>query len=549
MTNLDLVKRALAALTLLLVVGGLLGFFFWQPAAAETAVAPQEAPALEVAPLGTILQQDDQQAAQPPSDAACISCHSTTDATVTFESGETVSVHVDPNSLAASAHGMAADPLACTSCHDANAYQFPHASVAEVDVRSFEIAQSEACVRCHAPNHLTAHPGLESENPVICTDCHTSHDVQPVDYWYTLDATTVCADCHVERGVELTDQAALSEHIQAGLFSQTQQTSEFCMGCHAAPNQTMIFPNGDEVSITVDGTGLHDSVHGIDNEWQALECVDCHTSVVFPHEPKTAESAREYSIEQTQLCANCHETQHEDASVSVHAMALAEGNLNAAVCTDCHGFHDTPVPNEPRARIPETCEQCHSTIFNDYAISVHGHALLDEDNPDVPSCVDCHGVHNISDPTTASFRNRSPELCATCHANEEMMAQYGISTDVFDTYVADFHGTTVTIFESDDPNVETNKAVCYDCHGIHAILSPDDPENGIKENLLITCQKCHPDASSNFPDAWTGHHRPTLQDNPLLFLVNLFYAIVIPATVGFLGFLVATDLYRKVRGR
>ena len=49
------------------------------------------------------------------------------------------------------------------------------------------------------------------------------------------------------------------------------------------------------------------------------------------------------------------------------------------------------------------------------------------------------------------------------------MNKYEISTEVFDTYVADFHGTTVILFEHQDPNVETNKAVCYDCHGVHNI--------------------------------------------------------------------------------
>ena len=42
----------------------------------------------------------------------------------------------------------------------------------------------------------------------------------------------------------------------------------------------------------------------------------------------------------------------------------------------------------------------------------------------------------------------SPELCASCHADEELMAPYDISTDVFETYVDDFHGTTVILQRS-----------------------------------------------------------------------------------------------------
>ena len=105
------------------------------------------------------------------------------------------------------------------------------------------------------------------------------------------------------------------------------------------------------------------------------------------------------------------------------------------------------------------------------------------------------------------------------------MAKYGISTDVLDTYVADFHGTTVQIFEKQSPDAETNKPVCYDCHGIHDIAASDDPEKGlkVKENLLVTCQKCHPDAGPNWTSAWTGHNKIDPQRTPYLYAVDQFY--------------------------
>ena len=158
-------------------------------------------------------------------------------------------------------------------------------------------------------------------------------------------------------------------------------------------------------------------------------------------------------------------------------------------------------------------------------------------------------MHDIDSPTTVLARSRSPELCAGCHADEELMARYELSTEVFDTYVADFHGTTATLFEHQDPDIEVNTAVCYDCHGVHNIRPVDDPHNGIKVNLLETCRQCHPDASENFPDAWTSHFQPSLENNPLVYLVDTFYAIVIPATVGLFVFLVGTDIFRRVRLR
>jgi predicted CXXCH cytochrome family protein len=224
--------------------------------------------------------------------------------------------------------------------------------------------------------------------------------------------------------------------------------------------------------------------------------------------------------------------------------------LDAATCVDCHGSHDVQVPNEPRDRISLTCGQCHGSIFTEYRASVHGEALFEEQNDDVPTCIDCHGVHDISNPTATSFRVRSPELCATCHADEELMERYDISTNVFDSYLSDFHGSTVALFDQEDPDAVTNKAVCYDCHGVHNITPADDSKSQVaKENLLATCRQCHPGATDDFPDAWVGHFQPTFEDNPALTLVDLFYKIIIPATIGGFVLLVGTDIFGRVRRR
>ncbi|MBI3760572.1 MAG: cytochrome c3 family protein [Chloroflexi bacterium] len=235
------------------------------------------------------------------------------------------------------------------------------------------------------------------------------------------------------------------------------------------------------------------------------------------------------------------------------------------MCTDCHTAHAVQRvtnPNdrkqltaEARQRIPQTCARCHNAIFEKYKKSVHGAALLENINPDVPTCIDCHGVHNIGDPTTAAFRLKSPQICAKCHTDPARMSKYGISTQVLTTYVADFHGTTVTLFEKQTPDAQTNKPVCYDCHGIHDISRVDDPQKGleIKQNLLTRCQRCHPDATSNFPDAWLSHYIPSPEKTPLVYYVNLFYQIFIPALLGGMTVLVVLDaarrIYEKAEGR
>ena len=201
--------------------------------------------------------------------------------------------------------------------------------------------------------------------------------------------------------------------------------------------------------------------------------MDCHTTITtFPHPEVTASSPRDFSLELYPICQNCHNEQYQKVLDSVHQTALAAGNTNAAVCTDCHNPHTQSRLTDKqtgelllsaRIGIPQTCAKCHNSIYETYSKSVHGSALVQAGNEDVPTCIDCHGVHNISDPTSNTFRNSTPSLCAKCHTDETIMNKYGISTNVLDTYVADFHGTTVKMFEENFPDQPTNKPVCTDC--------------------------------------------------------------------------------------
>jgi len=487
----------------------------------------------------------------PAGDMQCRLCHENSQAVVEFPDGTQLPAAVDLPALAASVHGSSAEtPLSCTNCHAAAGYQFPHEPTSAADLRSFQIASSESCLSCHQQPHETAHAGPESENPVVCTDCHGSHEVAPAVQMTKAEGMQVCVNCHTANEVPQTDPATLETIVQAGLF-RPQVDNQFCLACHDQPGRTLTLDNGEELSLTVDRTHFGGSVHGADNAWQPLNCTDCHENYSFPHaEPQNTGSLREYRVANSQLCYRCHEQHAEKTVDDVHGSLIAEGNLDAAVCTDCHGAHDTPPPDQPRQRISETCAQCHAEIHDEYVDSVHGEALSQNSNPDVPTCIDCHGVHNIVDTSTTMYRSRSPLICARCHADKELMSKYDISTSVFQTYVSDFHGTSAVLFDpSADPNAPFNEAVCYDCHGIHDIQRPDDPENGIQANLLETCQKCHPNATENFTAAWTSHYEPSLQNNTGVFLVETFYRIVIPITVIGFGFLVATDIFRRVRLR
>jgi len=324
-----------------------------------------------------------------------------------------------------------------------------------------------------------------------------------------------------------------------------------CLTCHSRPDFQRQLPGGEILPLTVDGDHFDASVHA------GIDCTNCHTDIRgFPHPSLQAQTRRDFSLDLYTTCRTCHADQYDATLDSVHQRALAAGNTNAAICTDCHQPHaQTAITGgngellpEARVKIPETCAQCHSVIYQQYTESVHGAALIGEGNPDVPTCIDCHGVHNISDPTTASFTLQSPELCASCHTDAAIMDKYGISTSVLSTYVADFHGTTVTLFEQSGSDQQTNKPVCYTCHGIHDIRRVDDPVYGLemKQNLLTRCQQCHPDASANFPDAWMSHYIPSPEHYPIVYYVNLFYKFFIPGVLGPMTIFVVSDIVRRM---
>jgi predicted CXXCH cytochrome family protein len=319
---------------------------------------------------------------------------------------------------------------------------------------------------------------------------------------------------------------------------------ETCLVCHQVEGMVLPLDNGDDLYLTIDPEGFANSVHG----QMDFNCVICHTNITgYPHPELSAVDRRAVSVMLTQACTDCHIDPAGDYSKGQHAQKFAQGDLNTALCVDCHSAHSVKDIRGLKVEIAKVCQSCHSDVYDVYKNSVHGAALLEEGNTDVPTCSDCHENHNNTGPDDPGYVLFSPEICADCHADEELMAKYEVRTDVFETYLADFHGTTVIIFEQVSPDQETNKPVCIDCHGVHDIRSPDDAASTVmKENLLDTCQRCHPDATTEFDDSWLAHYSPDLEKAPIVFLVSVFYQVVIPVTVGGMVFFITTDIFKTL---
>ena len=160
--------------------------------------------------------------------------------------------------------------------------------------------------------------------------------------------------------------------------SQANNPDLQCQGCHA-PGKTLpylggaLFHTGPHADYD---RGFH--ARTLRDGGKGATCLDCHTrngdmgTIVAANDPKS--TIHRANIAET--CGRCH----GDKSVmqgsgisdrpflsyreSVHAKAIALGNTNAAVCTDCHKSHDIlPAADSQstiaKVNIPSTCGKCH----------------------------------------------------------------------------------------------------------------------------------------------------------------------------------------------
>ena len=391
--------------------------------------------------------------------------------------------------LLLSAPALAADDSACLECHGSRQQVTDAASAMDLKLTPDRIGK--LVVQPAEPG--TVHDGI------ACTDCHPKATEVPHPAGMLQD--NPCATCHDDALKQLNK----SSHRDPAGGSQLRAE---CWACHGAHNvRSVKDPKSAVAPINVIG-----------------RCLACHNKRAY--------------------------------LVGVHGQAVQLAGLDvAATCVSCHGAHDILAPSEAGSRVARrnisfTCGKCHGRVAEIYRKSVHGAALMADDNPDVPTCVDCHEAHGTPDPTTPRFRLASPQICGRCHSNRTMMAKYGLSANVYNTYVADFHGTTAELFRATSPDQPLNQAVCYDCHGYHDVESVRKVGQAqINKRLLVRCQVCHKGATASFLSAWTEHYIPSPTRYAPIYWVRVFYRLVIPGTIGFFLLYIAVDVWGRRRNR
>ena len=287
-----------------------------------------------------------------------------------------------------------------------------------------------------------------------------------------------------------------------------------CTGCHG-PGKTLPYLGGAQFH-SAPHTEYDRSFHAVSkkNGAKSARCLDCHTrdgdlTTLLPAaDPKS--TINRSNIAET--CGRCH----GDKSVmqgsgiserpflsyreSVHAKAIARGNNNAAVCTDCHNSHDIQPASNPKSsiakvNIPGTCGRCHQTESTEFVQSVHGEAVLRGVSRS-PACTDCHGIHKIDSPADRTTPNAAEALatesCAKCHEGVALTQEFGVASGRVSSYRDSYHGLASKL----GSKVVAN---CASCHGVHNILPSSNPRSMISAaNLAQTCGQCHVGASANF---------------------------------------------------
>jgi hypothetical protein len=445
----------------------------------------------------------------------CLDCHKEKGLVKKFPDGNFVQAYVNPEDFDKSVHRS----LQCTACH------------------------KEFADRRHPKRDFNSKLQYRVKESLVCRDCHAEGSLKSRAVHDTLfrkeaaGEAVICANCHSPHAVA---------QISAGHVSTSEE--KYCMSCHSHDNH-MVFKNGQFISVLVNVADIRDTAH------RNVSCSDCHFGYSSEDHPRRRfRSEREYRLSSSEICRRCHFDKYSTVSESIHYALINVGRLDAPACIDCHGGHAVSSPGKDRLSVVNKCKTCHENIYMTYSLSVHGNALINRNNKDVPTCIDCHSSHDIKDPFLPEFHNYIPEMCSNCHSNEAVMGRYGLSTEVVKTYLSDFHGMTLSLYNLEDQKLgggaERPMAVCTDCHGTHNIISVSGSDTKVvRNNLLKRCRTCHSNASENFPESWLSHHKPSLKSSAIVFLVEKFYKIMLPLMVAGLLFQVLLQIWRYIVNR
>jgi Cytochrome c3/Doubled CXXCH motif (Paired_CXXCH_1) len=356
------------------------------------------------------------------------------------------------------------------------------------------------------------------------------------------------ADLRLVRGwMVLPAQAAAND--QSGAL-----TNANCIMCHQDHDLNGYTRDSLRVSLTVDETAYNQSVHG----QAGVLCVGCHsTFTTYPHSdveqvtceqchvenmtivvPLQYDNGRAMEAHFNETCRNCHADIY--SANSIHSAVAAAGQVNAPLCTDCHGSHEVQSPAVPPSRILTTCGRCHTTVYQDFLAGKHNAA-----DPLTQTCADCHIPHEghvtsgevltTPEPTPVAVSGDQSYLvqwnssCTMCHAYPNFIGKAEDSSTISLTVLEkelsqSVHGQAGLGCAACHPSItgyphsDVEQVACSTCHAsaepnaeIVANL-PYPTTRSLSTQLNEACRTCHED---QFTATTKGMHAQSLADgNP-----------------------------------
>ena len=461
--------------------------------------------------------------------------------------------------------------VGCDACHKSG-HDVKKISKAEV---------SQVCGTCHGNHQKDFNNSIHqtvtkngNKNAPTCIDCHGSHKI--VGSKLSIESQS-CLKCHLDEKLfpgEERGSAKFVAKYKTSIHSSIQKDGKQAAGCIDCHGDHNIESTTDPTKSTVRARMMetcgkchakeiehfNKSAHGQafkNGDKNAPTCFQCHGE----HSINSVLKSDEFSkINQTELCLSCHqddrvniskETHLNDYKKSFHYIALKNGNIKAATCSNCHGPHEMKRASDPESQINKknidvTCGQsgCHEQQKQDYSGSIHHTTLMSKENSDSPTCNNCHGAHQIVNTDSLGKDQGTKQrgvvkLCSNCHASVEIIRNNDLP-NVATNYNESFHGLAVR-------GGSSKAASCGSCHGNHNIRPSTDSLSTInKKNLGQTCGKCHPGADNVFLNTKI-HILKAETDNPMLFWVTRFYILMIVGVIGGMVLHNILDYRRKLK--